>query len=266
MAIKKQNPRYLVSLDGYDLATVPAFTKVEAVKRAKQIYPGRRGTWTAVQVEDQLYGRMRGGAETEARMRLERKRAAAAARAMKPKRNGTHIHAETVGHLDVAKVHNPSQFTEAYLAENSRRGRGAGLTVQTFLAYTLKGKQKQYISKYASSLNRELKTRSDVLADKSQRGGEAYYRIEARPNPGIDPGVWNHAHAREVYSEANNEGFGFSIGDDSDDIATAATMAGWTVVTRYDISLLLAQDSAENLFLVGGDGSGRGAWVIAVEA
>lgn len=80
MAIKKKNPRYLVSLDGYDLATVPAFTKVEAVKRAKQIYPGRRGTWTAVQVEDEMFGRMRGGAETEARMRLERKRAAAAAR------------------------------------------------------------------------------------------------------------------------------------------------------------------------------------------
>lgn len=107
MAIKKRNPRYLVSLDGYDLATVPAFTKLEAVKRAKQIYPGRRGTWTAVQVEDEMFGRMRGGAETEARLRMERKRAAAAVRAVKPKRNGTHIHAETVGHLDVARVHNP---------------------------------------------------------------------------------------------------------------------------------------------------------------
>ena len=263
----KRNPRYLVSLDGYDLATVPAFTKVEAVKRAKQIYPGRRGTWTAVQVEDDMYGRMKGGAETEARMRLERKRAAAAARTTTGRRrNGTHIHAETVGHLDVAKVHNPSQFTEAYLAENSRRGRGAGLTVQTFLAYTLKGKQKQYISKYASALNRDLKTRSDVIADKSQRGGEAYYRIEARPNPDMDLSAWGHARARDVYSEANNDGFGFAIGDESDDIAIATTNAGWRVLKRYDISLLLAEDSTGNRFLVGGDGSGQGPWVIAVEA
>ena len=104
----KRNPRYLVSLDGYDLATVPAFTKLDAVKRAKEIYPGKRGKWNAVQVEAEMFGRMRGGAETEARMRLERKRAAAAARTTTGRRrNGTHIHAETVGHLDVAKVHNP---------------------------------------------------------------------------------------------------------------------------------------------------------------
>ena len=81
MAIKKRNPRYLVSLDGYDLATVPAFTKVEAVKRAKQIYPGRRGTWTAVQVEDEMFGRMRGGREYEEKLRMERRRTAAAKRA-----------------------------------------------------------------------------------------------------------------------------------------------------------------------------------------
>jgi len=176
---KTRNPRYMVSLDGYDLASIPSYSKVEAVKRAKQLYPGQRGRWTATLLDDEMFKNMRGGAELEARMRLERRlerRAKLKSNPRRPqgdprmrqgmslaefrrvmkeiererrpslappspefqqavphvlagetieekqrrlnewrsapqssqrRRNATHIHAQSIDHLDVAKVHNP---------------------------------------------------------------------------------------------------------------------------------------------------------------
>jgi hypothetical protein len=243
---------------------------VEAIKRAKEIYPDKKGKWTAELVDEEMYKNMRGGAAYEAKIRLERKKARAAERASAPpsraraRRNGTHIHADLIDHLDVAKVHNPSRYTEAYLDENSRRGKGRGFTPGTFLNYNLKGTAKRYASKYLRALEQDLKSRSDVVADRSQNGGTAYYRIVENPyrrNPMID-----YSTARDIYSARNNAGLGFGIGDDSDDIGDAALATGWQVLQRYDASLLLATDSSGNHFLVGGDGVGRGAWVIRVPA
>jgi hypothetical protein len=38
-----------------------------------------------------------------------------------------------------------SQYLESYLARNQERGQGKGLTIGSFLAYTLGGKAKQYL-------------------------------------------------------------------------------------------------------------------------
>lgn len=187
---RRPNPRYRVILDGYDWASIPAFNKAEAVKRAKEIYPDKKGKWTAELVDEEMYRGMRGGAAYEAKIRLERKKARAAERAAAPpsrtraRRNGTHIHADMIDHLDVAKVHNPA------------------------LSYE---------------------------------------------------------DSRAIYAAENDEGEGFTIGQESDDIAEAATLAGWSVIDRYSASLLLAVDSAGNHFLVGGDAAGRMPWVVKVE-
>lgn len=186
---RRANPRYKLILDGYDWASIPAFNKTEAVKRAKEIYPDKKGKWTAEKVDERMFiGQRERAEELENQLRLERKRARAAERASGPpsraRRNGTHIHADMIDHLDVAKVHNPSlSFDEA----------------------------------------------------------------------------------RAIYAAENDEGEGFTIGQDSDDIAEAATLAGWSVIDRYSVSLLLAADSAGNHFLIGGDATGRMPWVVKVE-
>jgi len=176
---KQSNPRYLISRDGVEVGYYPGFTSVEAIKRAKMHYGA--GKYTAEKVDAHMYiGR--GAERTQARERRERQEAHHAERMeMAKRRNGTHIHAEVIDHLDVAKVHNPSKYTDLYLDENSRRGKGMGLTPGTFLNYTLKGKAKQYSDSYLRALVRDLKTRPDVVADQSQRGGVAYYRIMENP-------------------------------------------------------------------------------------
>lgn len=186
---RRSNPRYLISRDGVEVGIYPGFTSVEAVKRAKAQYG--RGKYTAEKISSEMY-LGRGGEEIAARERLERQRQQRAERLTKQserKRNGTHIHAEMIDHLDVAKVHNPSKYTDSYLDENSRRGKGMGLTPATFLNYTLKGKAKQYSSTYLRALIHDLKTRPDVIADQSHKGGVAYYRILENPrrhNPFLD--------------------------------------------------------------------------------
>lgn len=109
---RRANPRYKLILDGYDWASIPAFNKTEAVKRAKEIYPDKKGKWTAEKVDERMFiGQRERAEELENQLRLERKRARAAERASGPpsraRRNGTHIHADMIDHLDVAKVHNP---------------------------------------------------------------------------------------------------------------------------------------------------------------
>lgn len=104
--MKKRNPRYVATDEtGYELAYIPAFNAADALKRAKQLYPGRKLKVT--KTDEQMYiGR--GAKEAEARERAARRAArAAAAPAKRVRRNGTHIHADMIDHLDVARVHNP---------------------------------------------------------------------------------------------------------------------------------------------------------------
>ena len=69
-----------------------------------------------------------------------------------------------------------SQYTDAYLGENNRRGKGRGITVGTFLAYSLRGKARSYAGRYASALINSLERRTDVLKGRSILGGVAYYQ------------------------------------------------------------------------------------------
>ena len=71
-----------------------------------------------------------------------------------------------------------SQYTKNYLQTNAEKGDGNGFTVQTFLAYTLKGKAKEYCSSYVRALENDLedlRRKGDVYRSSSCRGGVAYY-------------------------------------------------------------------------------------------
>jgi hypothetical protein len=156
---KKRNPRYLITTgEGDELGIFPAFNAVEAVKRARQIYPGRKKL-SAKKVDERLYLGNDRAKQIEDRERLARKIERAASRKRNP------------------------------LAE---------------------------------------------------------------------------ADAAHIYHEMNEAGEGFAIGEDYDDIGTAAAASGWHVVHRYEISLLLAEDPAGRQFLVGGDGQGRGPWAVSI--
>ena len=156
---KKRNPRYLITTgEGDELGIFPAFNGVEAVKRARQIYPGRKKL-TAKKVDERMYLGNDRAKQIEDRERMARKIERAASRKRNP------------------------------LAE---------------------------------------------------------------------------ADAAHLYHELNEAGQGFAIGEDFDDIGTAAAASGWHVVHRYTISLLLAEDPAGRQFLVGGDGQGRGPWAVSI--
>ena len=71
-----------------------------------------------------------------------------------------------------------SQYTKNYLQTNAEKGDGNGYTVQTFLAYELKGKAKEYSSGYVRALENDLedlRRKGDVYRSSSCRGGVAYY-------------------------------------------------------------------------------------------
>lgn len=70
----------------------------------------------------------------------------------------------------------PSMYTEQYLNENeSRGGDGMGITPGTFLAYTLKGRAKEYSARYLRVLERDLASRNDVVRGHSKHNATAYY-------------------------------------------------------------------------------------------
>jgi hypothetical protein len=158
---KKRNPRYLITTgEGDELGIFPAFNAVEAIKRARQIYPGRKKL-SAKKVDERLYIGNDRAKQIEDRERLARKLERAGSRKRNP-----------------------------------------------------------------------------LLAE---------------------------ADAAHLYHEMNEAGQGFAIGEDYDDIGTAAAASGWHVVHRYTISLLLAEDPAGRQFLVGGDGQGRGPWAVSID-
>lgn len=68
-----------------------------------------------------------------------------------------------------------SQYTDDYLATNTARGMGNGLTVGTFLAYVLRGRAKEYKGRYETALINSLERRQGVVKSKSARGGVAWY-------------------------------------------------------------------------------------------
>lgn len=70
-----------------------------------------------------------------------------------------------------------SQYTEVYLRGNARRGKGKGITIGTFLSYTLRGKAKGWISRYAHALERSVINR-DAIKGRSKCGSIAYYPKE----------------------------------------------------------------------------------------
>ena len=67
-----------------------------------------------------------------------------------------------------------SQYLNSYLSGNEARGLGKGLTVQTFLAYRLRGKAKRYADKYVRALQNSL-VRACAVKGKSAGGRTAYY-------------------------------------------------------------------------------------------
>lgn len=71
-----------------------------------------------------------------------------------------------------------SMYTNKYLRTNAERGDGNGYTLQTFLAYELKGSAKRYSDKYLRALERDLESlrgEGEVYRSVSCRGGRAYY-------------------------------------------------------------------------------------------
>jgi hypothetical protein len=70
-----------------------------------------------------------------------------------------------------------SQYLNDYLRGNAERGPGNGLTVNTYLAYTLRGKAKQYSGRYADALLNSLR-RSDAVCSSSKCHGQAWYPRE----------------------------------------------------------------------------------------
>lgn len=73
-----------------------------------------------------------------------------------------------------------SQYLDAYLRENGRRGPGDGLTPGSFLAYRLRGKRKEWAGRYLYSLLSSLyraEARGECREGISAHGGTAWYPI-----------------------------------------------------------------------------------------
>lgn len=67
-----------------------------------------------------------------------------------------------------------SQYLWDYLSGNKARGEGQGLTVGSYLAYTLRGKAKQYSGHYARALENSCE-RVGAVQGRSKLGGVAFY-------------------------------------------------------------------------------------------
>jgi hypothetical protein len=93
---KKRNPRYLITTgEGDELGIFPAFNAVEAVKRARQIYPGRKKL-SAKKVDERMYLGNDRAKQIEDRERLARKLERAGSRKRNPlaEADAAHIYHE----------------------------------------------------------------------------------------------------------------------------------------------------------------------------
>lgn len=95
---KQQNPRYLVTGDGRELAILADPNKMQAVRRAKRLYPGFKKYEAALTDKQTYLGRAPKKAEYGAKLPKHK--------AGKKRKNRTIIKAGKIEHLDVAKVHN----------------------------------------------------------------------------------------------------------------------------------------------------------------
>jgi hypothetical protein len=93
---KKRNPRYLITTgEGDELGIFPAFNAIEAVKRARQIYPGRKKL-SAKKVDERMYIGNDRAKQIEDRERLARKLERAGSRKRNPlaEADAAHIYHE----------------------------------------------------------------------------------------------------------------------------------------------------------------------------
>lgn len=67
-----------------------------------------------------------------------------------------------------------SQYLSEYLNQNAKRGVGKGLTVGSFLAYTLRGEAKKWSGRYEEALRNSL-SRAGAIAGPSAGKRTAYY-------------------------------------------------------------------------------------------
>lgn len=95
---KQQNPRYLITADGRELAILADPNKMQAVRRAKRLYPGFKKYEAALTDKQTYLGRAPKKAEYGAKVPMRK--------AGKKRKNRTIIKAGKIEHLDVAKVHN----------------------------------------------------------------------------------------------------------------------------------------------------------------
>lgn len=95
---KQQNPRYLVTGDGRELAILADPNKMQAVRRAKRLYPGFKKYEAALTDKQTYLGRAPKKAEYGAKLPKHK--------AGKKRKNRTIIKAGAIEHLDVSKVHN----------------------------------------------------------------------------------------------------------------------------------------------------------------
>ena len=232
---KKRNPRYLITTgEGDELGIFPAFNAVEAIKRARQIYPGRKKL-SAKKVDERMYLGNDRAKQIEDRERLARKLERAGSR----KRNPRYL--ITTGEGDELGI-----FPAFNAVEAIKRARQIYPGRKKLSAK--KVDERMYLG---NDRAKQIEDR-ERLARKLERAGSR------KRNPLAE------ADAAHIYHEMNEAGKGFAIGEDYDDIGTAAAASGWHVVHRYTISLLLAEDPAGRLFLVGGDGQGRGPWAVSI--
>lgn len=70
--------------------------------------------------------------------------------------------------------------------------------------------------------------------------------------------------AKDRYSELNNEGHGFAVGNVDMTLTEAATFEGWRVVERYDCGIVRALTESGGTVLIGGDEYKRAPWAVRV--
>ena len=67
----------------------------------------------------------------------------------------------------------------------------------------------------------------------------------------------------DLYSRLNNEGKGFAIGEEDQEVWDAISNAGYYFKANYGIGIYhVTKDGRE--YLVGGDGVGRNAWAVQI--
>lgn len=73
------------------------------------------------------------------------------------------------------------ELANAYLRHTTEAGYGKALALSSWLTYTLRGRAKDYMSKYEDGVLRALSRKKDVVVGPSVRGAIAFYRRSVVP-------------------------------------------------------------------------------------